>query len=395
MYLLLLVGFIVLGVAEDTCTTGGCDIVEDDIEMEYRYLGRSGLSVSALGYGNMNTFEQVGVEASLEIVKYLVDKGVNFFDTSEAYGDGVAETVLGEVIAIGIERKYWKRSDLVISTKVYFGFSNLLFPNVIGLSRKHIIEGVTDSLDRLKLTYVDVVFCHRSDLHTPIEETVRAMNWLIDQGKVFYWGTSEWSLEEILEARHVADRLGLIGPIVEQPEYSVLNRYRFEREYSILYDTTGLGTTVWGALAGGVLSGKYNDGIPEDSRMKLYPFFKVMLDDKNFPSYKGGFDYMVETTRALGKLADDLGCTTSQLAYAWVLKNPRTSTLLMGGKLKYLKENIGALKVVEKLTPDVLEKIDSIVGNVPVPRIDIRGWTTTMKSSSKNLFKTDQDEGHK
>jgi len=177
------------------------------------------------------------------------------------------------VIAIGIERKYWKRSDLVISTKVYFGFSDLLFPNVIGLSRKHIIEGVTDSLDRLKLTYVDVVFCHRSDLHTPIEETVRAMNWLIDQGKVFYWGTSEWSLEEILEARHVADRLGLIGPIVEQPEYSVLNRYRFEREYSILYDTTGLGTTVWGALAGGVLSGKYNDGIPEDSRMKLYPFF--------------------------------------------------------------------------------------------------------------------------
>jgi len=350
---------------------------ECKFEMKYNHLGPTGLKVSALSYGNMYTFEQVGVEGSLEIMKYLVDNGVNYFDTAEFYGQGQAETILGEAIALGVEKQYWKRSDLVISTKIFWGSTTndvLHFPNATGLSRKHIIEGLIASLKRLKLTYVDVVFCHRPDTETPIEETVRAMNWLIDQGKAFYWGTSEWSADQIHAAHRVANCLGLIGPVVEQVEYSLLYRQRFEQEYSFLYKNPGLGTTVWGALASGFLSGKYNDGIPEDSRLKNFPFHKQYMESKHLPNHKD-IDQMVEVTREIGKVATELGCTTTQLAYAWVLKNPNTSTILMGGRLHYLKENLGAIRVMEKLTPEVLERIDKIVGNTSQPEVN---WKTLL-----------------
>jgi len=346
---------------KDACPPEGCQPSNDKIEMEYRYLGPSGLLVSSLSYGNMFTFEQVGVDGSLEIMKYLVDNGVNYFDTAEAYGKGQAETLLGEVIEKGIQLKYWERDDLVISTKIFWGRTPqdiLKFPNKVGLSRKHIIEGFTKSLKRLRLSYVDIVFCHRPDFDTPLEETVRAMDWLIHQGLAFYWGTSEWTAEHIREAHDIADRLNLIHPIVEQPEYSLLARERFENEYAPLYDNPGLGTTIWGVLAAGILSGKYAKGIPEDTRLGLYPQFQNR--------HQGG----VEKALDLQSIADELGCTLSQLSIAWALKNPHVSTIVMGGKLKYLKENLDSLKIVPKLTPEVLEKIEKIVKTKPVSPID-------------------------
>jgi len=229
------------------------------------------------------------------------------------------------------------------------------------------------SLQRLQLTYVDVVFCHRPDVHTPIEETVRAMDWIINQGQAFYWGTSEWPAEKIREAHAIATRLGLHPPVVEQPEYSLLKRDRFEVEYSPLYENPGLGTTVWGALASGILSGKYESGIPEDSRLAIFPYIKERIyENPKSASFQGTVDRMLQLTRDLGVIAKELGCTTSQLALAWVLKNERTSTIVMGGKLKYLKENLGSLSVVEKLTPEVEDKIEAIVNNKPRLPVDWR-----------------------
>jgi voltage-dependent potassium channel beta subunit len=344
--------------------------------MEYRHLGPTGLLVSALSYGNMLTFEQVGVDGSLEIMKYLVDNGVNFYDTAEVYGKGEAERILGIVLQKGIEKGYWKRSDLVISTKLYWGATPhdiiKTFPNNVGLSRKHIIEGITASLKRLQLDYVDVVFCHRPDDHTPLEETVKAMNWIIDQGKAFYWGTSEWPAEKIREAIEIASRLGLHAPVVEQPEYSILKRNRFEVEYAPLYENPGLGTTVWGALASGILTGKYDAGTPEDSRLAIYPMKELLYENPKSPSYQGSVARMVDLTQKLEEVAKEIGCTTAQLALAWVLKNKNTSTIVMGGKLKYLKENLGALKVVDKLTTDVLEKLEGIVNNAPLKPMNWR-----------------------
>jgi voltage-dependent potassium channel beta subunit len=231
--------------------------------MEYRHLGKSGLRVSALSFGAWVTFgQQIGEDLAYQCMLAAYESGVNFFDNAEAYAHGEAETIMGNVI----QRAGWKRSDLVISTKIFWGGDG---PNDTGLSYKHLVEGTAASLDRLQLDYVDLLFCHRPDLHTPVEETVRAMNFIINQGMAFYWGTSEWSADQIMQAYGIARREHLIPPVMEQPQYNMFARERVEREYARLYQEIGLGTTVWSPLASGFLTGKYNQGIPDDSRLKL------------------------------------------------------------------------------------------------------------------------------
>ncbi len=231
--------------------------------MEYRFLGSSGLQVSALSLGAWVTYgDQTGEDTAFACMETAYQAGVNFFDNAEAYASGKAETIMGNVI----QRAGWKRSDLVISTKIFWGGDG---PNDSGLSRKHIIEGLDASLARLQMPYVDLLFCHRPDMHTPIEETVRAMNHVISQGKAFYWGTSEWDAVQIMEAYHIARREHLIPPMMEQPEYNMFQRERVEVEYAPLYEKIGLGTTIWSPLASGLLTGKYNQGIPEDARASL------------------------------------------------------------------------------------------------------------------------------
>jgi len=289
-----------------------------------------------------------------------------FFDNAEVYAGGKAETVMGNVI----KKAGWKRSDLVISTKVFWGGKG---PNDKGLSRKHIIEGLAASLQRLQMDYVDVVFCHRPDPETPMEETVRAMNYVIEKGQAFYWGTSEWSAEQIIDAVGIANRLHLIAPIVEQPQYSMLHRTRFEVEYARLYKEIKLGTTIWSPLASGLLSGKYSkDHIPEDSRLahKTGEWLKNQLisgsglnglEEKNF-------DTILDKVEKLKPIAHEVGASLAQLAIAWCLKNPNVSTVITGASRKsQVEENLKALEISKKLTPEILEKIETILANKPTP----------------------------
>jgi voltage-dependent potassium channel beta subunit len=330
--------------------------------MEYRYLGKSGLQVSALSLGAWVTYGgQVGEDIAFQCMEAAYKAGVNFFDNAEAYADGEAETVMGKVI----KKAGWKRSDLVISTKIFWGGKG---PNDTGLSRKHVIEGTIASLERLQLDYVDLLFCHRADIHTPIEETVRAMNYLIDQGKVFYWGTSEWSADKIMEAWAVARRENLIPPLMEQPEYNMFDRKRVEREYAHLYDEIGLGTTIWSPLDSGILTGKYNQGIPKDSRLDLEGFDWLR---EGYESQEGK-----EKIQKVGKLmpvAEELGCTMAQLALAWCLTNPQVSTVITGAsKPEQVEENMASLEIVPKLTAEILERIEEILDNKPEPETDFR-----------------------
>jgi voltage-dependent potassium channel beta subunit len=330
--------------------------------MEYRFLGSSGLKLSALSLGAWVTYgSQVGEDVAYECMTAAFEQGVNFFDNAEAYASGEAEVVMGNVI----RRTGWKRSDLVISTKIFWGGQG---PNDRGLSRKHIIEGVNASLRRFQLDYVDLVFCHRPDPDTPIEETVRAMNRVIDQGKAFYWGTSEWSADQIMEAAMIAKREHLIGPHMEQPQYNMLHRDRVEREYARLYDEIGLGTTIWSPLASGLLTGKYDDGCPPDTRASL-------------PGMEWLGEQLVgdaaadkrEKVRRLKPIADEIGCTRAQLALAWCLKNPNVSTVITGAsRADQVKENTAALDVVEKITPDLIERIEQILENKPNPPTNFR-----------------------
>ena len=330
--------------------------------MEYRFLGSSGLQVSELSLGAWVTFgDQVDEDVAYDCMTAAYEAGVNFFDNAEAYAAGRAETVMGAVI----KRAGWKRSDIVVSTKVFWGGRG---PNDRGLSRKHIIEGVDAALERLQTDYVDLVFCHRPDLHTPIEETVRAMAHVVDQGKAFYWGTSEWSAEQIRQAYEIARHEHLVPPTMEQPEYNMFHRERVEREYATLYREIGLGTTIWSPLASGLLTGKYNAGVPDGSRLALENMGWLRDRVLNEEGLR-----RIEKVKKLAPLASDLGCSLAQLALAWCLKNPNVSTVITGAsRASQVTENMKALEVVPKLTAEVLERIEGILENKPTPEADWR-----------------------
>ena len=323
--------------------------------MEYRHLGRSGLQVSALSLGGWVTWgEQVGEDIAYETMLEAWQHGVNFFDNAETYAQGRSEVAMGKAL----KRAGWKRSDVVVSTKIFWGGEGV---NDKGLSRKHIVEGLRASLARLQLDYVDLIFCHRPDKRTPVEETVRAMTFVIDQGWAFYWGTSEWSAQEIMEAHAVARREHLIPPTMEQPQYNMFVRERFEKEYARLYSEIGLGTTIWSPLASGLLTGKYNEGIPEGTRVMLpgYEWLRARLEKEETKAN-------LEKVRQLVPFASELGCSMAQLALAWCLKNPNVSTVITGAsKVSQVTENMSALDVVPKLTPDVLQRIEQILHNKP------------------------------
>ena len=330
--------------------------------MEYRFLGKSGLKVSALSFGAWVTFGyQVGEKLAYECMKEAYDAGVNFFDNAEVYSGGEAETLMGNVL----KKAGWKRSELVLSTKIFWGGSG---PNDVGLSRKHLIEGTDASLKRLQLDYVDLLFCHRPDPQTPIEETVRAMTYIINQGKALYWGTSEWNARQIQKAYDIARQEHLIPPTMEQPQYNMFYRDKVEREFAPLYKETGLGTTTWSPLSSGILTGKYNNGIPEDSRLTLkdYEWLK-----NQFESEKG--KEMIEKARNLQPVADDLGITMADMALAWCLKNPNVSSVITGAsKPEQVKQNMKAIDSVNKLTPDVMERIETVLNNRPKREPDFR-----------------------
>jgi voltage-dependent potassium channel beta subunit len=325
--------------------------------MEYRNLGSAGIKVSALSLGAWVTYGgQVGEEIASQCIRAAYEAGVNFFDNAEAYAHGNAEIVMGEVI----KKSGWKRSDLVISTKIFWGGDG---PNNSGLSYKHIIEGTNASLKRLQMEYVDLIFCHRPDQETPIEETVRAMTHVINQGKAFYWGTSQWSAQEIMEAYGIARREHLIPPTMEQPHYNMFNRDRVEKEYVRLYKEIGLGTTIWSPLASGLLTGKYNQGIPEGTRVSLKGYEWLR---ENFESEEA--QQNIEKVKKMMPIAEELECTMAQLALAWCLKNPNVSTVITGAsKPEQVKENMKALEVAERLSADVMEQIDLILDNKPEP----------------------------
>jgi voltage-dependent potassium channel beta subunit len=330
--------------------------------VEYRFLGKSGLQVSALSLGAWITYGgQVGEEIAYQCIEAAIEAGVNFFDNAEAYAHGEAETVMGNVI----KKAGWKRSDLVISTKIFWGGRG---PNQSGLSRKHIIEGTKASLERMQLDYVDLIFCHRPDIHTPIEETVRGMNYLIDQGMAFYWGTSEWGPDKIMEAYAVARREHLIPPMMEQPEYNMFSRERIERDYLHLFKEVGLGTTIFSPLDSGILTGKYNQGIPKDTRLDLDGFNWLR---EGYESQEGA--EKIKKMEQLLPIAEELGCTMAQLALAWCLVNPNVSTVITGAsRPEQVAENMVALEVAPKLADEVLERIEDILDNKPKPEPDFR-----------------------
>ncbi|KAI1845117.1 hypothetical protein JX266_008664 [Neoarthrinium moseri] len=325
--------------------------------MEYRFLGRSGLQVSAISLGGWLTYG----EKTFACMKAAYDVGVNFFDCAEGYAGGESERVMGEAI----QKFGWKRNDLVISTKIYWGTANGDRPeNNRGLSRKHIIEGTDASLKRLQLEYVDLLYAHRPDRQTPIEETVRAFNHLIDTGKALYWGTSEWNADEIAQAWRYADKLGLIGPLMEQPRYNMLEREKVETEYHQLYREVGLGLTVFSPLRQGILSGKYRDGVPPDSRFARedVEFIKGFWQRTG----KAKWDGIIAQVNELQPIADRLGIKLSTLALAWVLSNPNVSSAITGASSpEQVYENALAVGAVGKLTPEILEQIDGVLKNKP------------------------------
>ncbi|MEE8357678.1 MAG: aldo/keto reductase [Anaerolineales bacterium] len=330
--------------------------------MKYRYLGKSGLQVSELSFGSWVTFgSQVDIDKAVELMTIAYDAGVNFFDNAEVYNNGEAEIIMGKAI----KKTGWKQKDLVLSTKIFWGGDG---PNDNGLSRKHIIEGLDASLARMEVEYVDLVYAHRPDIHTPIEETVRAFNQVIQQGKAFYWGTSEWSAQQIMQAYAIARQEHLIPPLMEQPQYNMFNRDRVEQEYHRLYSEIGLGTTIFSPLASGLLTGKYNQGIPDDSRANLegYEWLRKRFTDKKAKA-------QIEKVIKLASVAEIIDCTTAQLAIAWCLLNPNVSTVITGAsKPTQVRDNMKAIEVVEKLSPEVVETIEDILDNKPKLPADFR-----------------------
>lgn len=318
--------------------------------MNYRRLGNAGLKVSELSFGSWVSFgTQMNVDTAYECMVAAYDAGVNFFDNAEAYARGESEVIMGQIF----KRAGWRRASYVVSTKFYWGLND--GPNERNtLNRKYLMQAIDGSLERLDMEYVDLIFCHRPDPNTPIEETVFAMSDIIRQGKALYWGTSEWSADEIRAAWEIAERHHLHKPQMEQPQYNMLHRDRVEKEYARLYGDIGLGLTIWSPLASGLLTGKYNDGIPADSRASLpgYEWLRSRMSDPN----------VLKVVRALQPVADDLGCTMSQLAIAWTVKNPHVSTVITGAsRVTQVHENMQALNVVPKLTDDVMGRIDAIL----------------------------------
>lgn len=310
--------------------------------MQYNKLGRAGIRVSEISFGSWITFgKQIGLSEVKALMHAAFDHGVNFFDNAESYAHGEAEILMGKAI------KEFRREDLVISTKIFWGGNG---PNDTGLSRKHLIEGTKASLKRLRLDHVDLLYCHRPDPNTPIDETVLAMDYLVRQGLVFYWGTSEWSETQIEAAFQSAEKLNCIKPTMEQPKYNLFFRDHLEKDYLPLFNKYGIGTTIWSPLASGILSGKYNNGIPPETRLAK----ETWLMPENFMQ-------MIHKTRGLEKIANDLGCTLAQLSIAWCLKNPNVSSVITGAtKMEQLLENIEAIDIKPQLTTDVMKKIDAI-----------------------------------
>jgi len=324
--------------------------------MEYRRLGKSGLQLSALSFGSWITFgKQIENNTADELMSIAYDSGINFFDNAEIYAAGKSEEVMGKIL----QQKKWARSSYCISSKVYFGYEDKK-PNQTGLSRKHIIEGCHAALKRLQLDYIDLFYCHRPDKNTPIEETVLAMNTLIQQGKILYWGTSEWANDEIMAAFAVAKDYKIIGPTMEQPQYNLFERTKLEKDYLLLFRDYGLGTTIWSPLASGLLTGKYNDGIPTDNRLHVQGM--DWLKEQTL-----GQTSKIEKTKQLTALANELGTSIAKLSIAWTLKNPHVSTTILGAsKKEQLTENLKALDIVPLLTDEIIDKIENILGNKPI-----------------------------
>lgn len=323
--------------------------------MPYRRLGKSGLKVSALSFGSWVTFStQIDDSLAVECLKLAYDSGVNFFDNAEAYAHGDSERIMGKALA----KLGFPRDTYAVSSKVFWGGDR---PTQLGLSHKHVVEACHAALKRLQVEYLDLYFCHRPDPETPIEETVRAMSDLVHQGKVFYWGTSEWSAEQITEAFTVAKENGLVPPTMEQPEYNLFHRERVEVEYAPLYERFGLGTTIWSPLASGVLTGKYNEGTPKDARINLpgYEWLKKTVESAEGKA-------RIEKVRKLEEIAAGIGISVTHLSLAFCLKNPHVSTVILGAsKPAQLADNLKAIEHVEKLTPEVLAKIEAVVQNKP------------------------------
>ncbi|MGV3657953.1 MAG: potassium channel beta subunit family protein [Chitinophagaceae bacterium] len=324
--------------------------------MEYRRMGRSGLQLSALSYGSWVTFsKQVDDSLADELMGLAYDSGINFFDNAETYARGESERLMGRVL----KGKGWDRTSYTVSSKAFFGSRGPdNKPNQTGLSRKHLVEACHEALQRLQLDYLDLYFCHRPDPNVPIEEVVWTMNILIQQGKILYWGTSEWSGVEIMEAHRVAHDYKLIGPVVEQPQYNLLERDKVEKDYRHIFRTVGMGTTIWSPLASGLLTGKYNDGIPEDSRFALqgYDWLKdrFMVEDK------------LAKVKALTEFSKELGVPVSTLSIAWTLKNPNVTTAILGAtRRSQLEENLKTLEVLPLLTDEVMKKIEDIMQTQP------------------------------
>ena len=318
--------------------------------MEYRHLGRSGLRVSELSLGSWVTFHnQVNLDAAVEMMSAARDAGVNFFDNAEIYAKGKSETIMGAAL----KKLGWRRSSYLISTKFFWGLNEGINEKDT-LNRKYLLEAIDGSLKRLDLDHVDLVYCHRPDPATPIEETVWAMHNIVESGKAIYWGTSEWPSADIIAAIEIAERHHLHKPVMEQPEYNMFHRERFEVEYARLFSDYGYGSTTWSPLASGLLTGKYNDGVPEGSRgsLKRYDWLLEQLTDKA----------LIKKVRKLTEIANELGVTTAQLAIAWLLKNPNVSAVITGAsRVEQVRQNMKAVDVVEKLTPDVMVAIEKVI----------------------------------
>lgn len=320
--------------------------------MEYRRMGKSGLQLSALSFGSWVTFgSQIQDNTSEQLMQIAYENGVNFFDNAEAYASGKSEEVMGQIL----NKMNWDRSTFIVSSKVFWGGDK---PNQKGLMRKHVVEACHAALRRLQVDYLDLFYCHRPDIDTPIAETVWTMHNLIQQGKILYWGTSEWNAQQITEAHLVAEKYNLIGPSMEQPQYNLFERSKLEKEYLPLFENYGMGTTVWSPLASGVLTGKYLKGIPKGSRMEIESL--SWIKDKVWSPENQ------EKVQALHNLASDLGVSLTNMSLAWCLKNSNVSSVILGAtKTHQLEENLKSLEVLPKLTTELMEKIDEVMGNKP------------------------------